>query len=141
MGNKSEDYLAHIKALAERIGRQKEKWLESTIYPHLQDLLNKAQSRLRRRIMFLSGNGTWAFSFQCSTCYDKVLVNQLQDAVSQPELKGRVHEAIRRRFPELVEFCNIVVAVQDELDETIGDVYPTVKPKGNNDKGDSRESA
>jgi hypothetical protein len=45
--------------------------------------------------------------------------------IAQAKLRHRV----RPRFPELVEFCDIVVALGDELGEPPYDIEPTIPPK------------
>jgi hypothetical protein len=125
------NYVQNIENFAEQLSKVKSMWMDQMVYPHLVDLLNKAQSRLRRKIRFLSGNGIWAFYFDGDDKHEYDLSFWLTEAVSQPKSSGEnpAITKIRRRFPELIEFCDIVIACQDELDETVGDVYPTVEAR------------
>jgi len=116
-----------------QIDKEKREWIDTIVYPRLVCLINKAQRRLKLQIRFLSGNGTYSFFLgdrRLGKRFDD-LSWWLTEAASKPESPSEnpIIPKIRRRFPELVEFCDIVAAVQDELDEIIDDVYPTVNPK------------
>lgn len=128
--SKHMDYNQHITYFAEQLYEQKQKWIDKLIDPHLMDLLDKAQSRLRRPIKFCSGMGTFTFDLGSESSLD--LEWQFSQAVSYPEecCENPTISAIRRRFPELVEFCNIVIAVKDELDMMTDSLSPRIKPRG-----------
>jgi len=113
-----------IKIFADRIERQKEVWVEKHIIPHMQKLLNKAQSRLKTKISFFSGMGTYFFSVANRSSY---LDGRLTNAVASPYHQGEnpTITRIRDRFPELVEFCDIVCWLSDKLDYAMDDMVPT----------------
>jgi len=114
-----------IEQHAASLNEQRDKWVEDNVLPHMQALLDQAQSKISDGIRFLSGNGTYGFYFDKHGERDWNFTN----AVSQPEsyLKGEnpiVHR-YRARFPELVEFVDIVVVLGDELDYVPDDMTPT----------------
>ena len=121
------DKIQKILKFSTSIHKQKEEWVEKNIRPHLIDLLNKAQRRLNRPLSFEVGMGTLYFSLGPKANTNLEL--WFTEAVSQQETK---HEnpmvtAIRRRFPELVEFCDIICVVGDDLDICVGDLKPTIE--------------
>jgi len=120
-----------VARFASSIRRQKDDWVDSRVVPHLVHLLNIAQRRLRRPLKFLEGMGTFTFSLGTSR-ETLELESQLTEAAAQPFYPGAnpIIQAMRQRFPELIEFCDIVCWVMDELDTTVGDIVPTVQPRG-----------
>lgn len=122
-----------ITAFVEQINRQKQDWVDKVVFPYLVQLLNKAQSRLRTPIKFCDGMGTFTF------CLDpegsrRALEFDLICAITKPKEMGEplYHNHLRRRFPELVEFCDIIMEIDDKLDESFGEILPTVRPRRQN---------
>jgi hypothetical protein len=128
--SQSEDMWDEIESFRDSIARQKREWVDSNVVPYLRELLNKAQSRLRRPIKFLSGCGTHLF-FLGDDASSRLEYNFMEGICFQTEQTGesRIATAIRKRFPELVEFYSIVLEVQDSVGEIIGDISPGIEPR------------
>jgi hypothetical protein len=119
-----------VETFAESHDLRRDVWVEKNILPKLQRLLDEAQARLNRGIKFLSGNGTYGFYFFPSgreQYWSDQLDFHFTNAVSQSPESGEPlsYTRYRARFPGLVEFVNIVVALGDELEYVVDDVIPT----------------
>jgi hypothetical protein len=102
------------------------KWIEKTVQPRVQKLLDRVQSRIRTPIELVSGNGT----FILFTPGRKVTLNpsrKVNALLSAQE--GVINERLSDRFPELEEIGFLVGSVLDEFNMHINDMKPTVPPK------------
>jgi hypothetical protein len=128
--SQSEDMWDEIESFRDSIARQKREWVDSNVVPYLRELLNKAQSRLRRPIKFLSNNGIYMFSLGDDTSMH--LEHHFTEGVcfqTEQYCENRLSTAIRKRFPELVEFYSIVLEVQDSVGGIIGNISPGIEPR------------
>lgn len=123
-----------ITAFVEQINGQKQDWVDKVVFPYLVQLLNKAQSRLRTPIAFYDGMGTFTFCLDPAKSRRELEFDFIS-AIVNPKQSGEplIHDYIRRRFPEMVEFCSIIMEIDYTLDEAFGEILPTVKPRRNHE--------
>ena len=128
--------ISDIVQFGESIEKQRDNWVERNVLPTLQHLIDKAQARINKGIKFLSGNGTYGFYFYPGTkeiaslteFEDKKLKDldfRFTEAVGHQDTSIPICIRYRQRFPELVLFIDLVVALEDELDYVTDDIIPT----------------
>jgi len=123
------DYPAVIEARAERWAEQMQEWLDANVMSHLVELLNKAQRRIKHPIRFVTGNGTYLFVVDGAKMDFSHWLTEAA-AYSPDRSENPMVSRLRDKFPELVEFVNIIAAIGDNLgQEFIGDVFPTTKAR------------
>ena len=118
----------NIEKFKEDRSNKLDAWYQKTVHPRLVYLLNKAQSRIKNPIRFVEGMGTRFFDLGHG---DSSKFHDFNNIFNECESRYR-STLILRRFPELVEFLEIIDELNDDdLEFTTGDIHPTVPPKSN----------
>lgn len=125
--------LTTIGEFSEANKTRRDNWVARNVLPRLQYLIDKAQAKINRGLQFMSGNGMSSMYLTPSHIRSEPVkhstdwkfndsVSQTMDCILQ---SGPIQLRYRDRFPELVEFFDIVCALEEELDYTTDDITPS----------------
>lgn len=146
-----------IQERAEAVRRRRDeedeatfRMIEEKVIPELVRLLNKAQRKLKWTIRFIAGNGTQAFFFDdgLEKLHGRSRWMNLNDAFhyriewvyygsgqKKREIMplygedDRRYKLYRERFPELVEFVELIEWAEEDCGYVVGEIKATVPPK------------
>lgn len=114
----------NVQSFKRQQERRVETYFETQVAPYLVELLNQAQAKTKRKIMFCEGMGTHSINF------DEYPTRDFNEAAMfEGNPKDRRYQLIISHFPELKTFMDVVTEVIDDLDYATGDIHPTVPPK------------
>lgn len=105
-------------------------WIDRKVIPYLIQLLDKIQARIKHKVTFKEGNGTWFLSI------DNEKRSLWLDEAGQARIDSRcnpLYNRILARFPEISEFYDIVADIDEQRgghgSPGIDFLFSTVKPK------------
>lgn len=105
----------------EKLDQQVERWVEKTVRPYAQSLLDQAARRMHRHSLeYTEGMGACFYSVNGNPHH------HLTDGTQWGQLapKGRC-ERLAKRFPELVELMELCLQLTDLFNVELGDLEPT----------------